>query len=48
MSYSLNELEGLKDFYSDQLLNDTIPFWFPRSYDKEYVGYLLIRYIYGY
>ncbi|WP_018627109.1 AGE family epimerase/isomerase [Niabella aurantiaca] len=33
----------LKNFYESQLLNDTIPFWFPRSLDKEYGGYLLMR-----
>ncbi|TAN16144.1 MAG: N-acylglucosamine 2-epimerase [Chitinophagaceae bacterium] len=37
---SLNEL---KLFYKNQLLNDTVPFWFPRSIDKEYGGYLLMR-----
>lgn len=31
------------NFYTDQLLTDTIPFWFPRSYDKEYGGFLLMR-----
>jgi N-acylglucosamine 2-epimerase len=37
---SLNEL---KLFYKNQLLNDTVPFWFPRSIDKKYGGYLLMR-----
>jgi len=36
----LNELER---FYSDQLLNDTVPFWFPRSFDLEHGGYLFMR-----
>jgi len=43
MAYSIQELKALKDFYSNQLLNDTIPFWFPRSIDTEYGGYLLMR-----
>ena len=42
-SYSVKELETLRDFYSNQLLNDTVPFWFPRSYDREYSGFLLMR-----
>lgn len=36
-------LQHLSSFYKDQLLNDTLPFWFPRSIDKEYGGYLLMR-----
>lgn len=43
MSYTHDELTELKDFYKNQLLNDTLPFWFPRSLDKEYGGYLLMR-----
>src|SRR6185437_9155627 len=43
MSYSKQDLIGLKNFYKNQLLSDTIPFWFPRSYDKEYGGFLLMR-----
>ena len=35
--------ESLKDFYKNQLLNDTIPFWFPKSIDEEFGGYLLMR-----
>ena len=31
------------DFYRRQLLNDTIPFWFPRSLDEEFGGFLLMR-----
>ena len=31
------------EFYEHQLLNDTIPFWFPRSIDKEFGGFLLMR-----
>ncbi len=43
MAYSKEELQKLETFYSNQLLEDTVPFWFPRSYDKEYGGYLLMR-----
>ena len=37
------KLNTLRDFYKKQLLEDTIPFWFPRSYDQENGGYLLMR-----
>ena len=30
-------------FYQTQLLEDTLPFWFPRSIDEQYGGYLLMR-----
>jgi N-acylglucosamine 2-epimerase len=43
MGYHQNDLQQLYDFYSNQLLNDTIPFWFPRSYDKVHGGFLLMR-----
>jgi N-acylglucosamine 2-epimerase len=43
MSYSLEDLKDLKDFYEGQLLNDTVPFWFPRSVDEEFGGYLFFR-----
>ncbi|MEO5591359.1 MAG: AGE family epimerase/isomerase [Chitinophagaceae bacterium] len=43
MAYSQKDLVTLKDFYFNQLLNDTIPFWFPRSFDKEYGGFQLMR-----
>jgi N-acylglucosamine 2-epimerase len=43
MSYSLTDLIALKNFYSNQLLHNTIPFWFPRSFDLEYGGFLLMR-----
>lgn len=36
-------LNELKLFYKNQLLNDTVPFWFPHSIDEEYGGYLLMR-----
>lgn len=37
------DLKELKDFYKHRLLNDTVPFWFPRSVDKDHGGYLLMR-----
>jgi N-acylglucosamine 2-epimerase len=43
MSYTEIDLKALEEFYSNQLLNDTVPFWFPRSFDNEYGGYLLMR-----
>ena len=43
MKYTLEEINELREFYSNHLLNDTIPFWFPRSFDKEYGGFLLMR-----
>ncbi|MBS1681252.1 MAG: AGE family epimerase/isomerase [Bacteroidetes bacterium] len=43
MAYSRQELHLLKDFYSSQLLQDTLPFWFPRSVDQQHGGYLLMR-----
>ncbi|WP_298716610.1 AGE family epimerase/isomerase [Chitinophaga sp.] len=43
MPYNIQELEALRDFYANQLLHDTIPFWFPRSYDYEHGGFLLMR-----
>ncbi|MBW7838783.1 MAG: AGE family epimerase/isomerase [Chitinophagaceae bacterium] len=43
MAYSQSDLQKLYRFYKDQLLNDTIPFWFPGSVDKEYGGFLLMR-----
>ena len=36
-------LAGYKSFYKKQLLEDTLPFWFPRSIDEEHGGYLLMR-----
>ena len=43
MAYSKTELARLKDFYHDQLLHNTLPFWFPKSLDQEYSGYLFMR-----
>lgn len=36
-------LKELEVFYSDKLLKDTLPFWFPRSIDHECGGYLFMR-----
>lgn len=36
-------LKELEAFYRDQLLKDTVPFWFPRSIDHECGGYLFMR-----
>lgn len=43
MKYTAEDLTRLRDFYSARLLNDTIPFWFPRSFDREYGGFLFMR-----
>lgn len=43
MSYKKEQLHQLQAFYADQLLNDTVPFWFPRSFDREQQGFLLMR-----
>lgn len=43
MGYTTTELREYKQFYTDQLLKDTVPFWFPRSLDSEYGGFLLMR-----
>ncbi|MGZ5246543.1 MAG: AGE family epimerase/isomerase [Flavitalea sp.] len=43
MIYTTEDLKNLYEFYRHQLLDDTVPFWFPRSYDKEHGGFLLMR-----
>lgn len=43
MAYSQHDLIELRDFHKNQLLHDTIPFWFPRSFDPEFGGFLLMR-----
>lgn len=43
MTYTTEDLKKLYNFYRHQLLNDTVPFWFPRSFDKEHGGFLLMR-----
>jgi N-acylglucosamine 2-epimerase len=37
---SKTALTQLRDTYRDGLLNDTIPFWFPRSVDRKFGGFL--------
>jgi N-acylglucosamine 2-epimerase len=43
MRYTENKLQELQQFYANHLLNDTLPFWFPRSFDNECGGFLLMR-----
>ncbi len=43
MAYTNDDLRRLMDFYTGQLLSNTVPFWFPRSFDHEYGGFLLMR-----
>ncbi len=43
MGYTKEELNHLRQFYQGRLLGNTIPFWFPRSFDKEHGGFLLMR-----
>lgn len=43
MKYTKEYLLKLRDFYKDHLLNDTLPFWFPKSLDTQMGGYLLFR-----
>lgn len=43
MSYTKQDIERLAAFYQNQLLSDTVPFWFPRSFDTEHGGFLLMR-----
>ncbi len=39
-SYDHQQLEQLRDFYRDQLLNDTLPFWLKNAPDHEHGGFL--------
>ena len=41
--YTSDELDELRDFYRDSLLDDTLPFWLPKSIDHAHGGYLLMR-----
>jgi N-acylglucosamine 2-epimerase len=41
--YSQRDLIRYRDFYKNQLLNNTVPFWFPKSVDEEHGGFLLMR-----
>ncbi len=43
MAYSKKDIKKLESFYRNQLLNDTVPFWFPRAYDFQHGGFLLMR-----
>lgn len=43
MAYTNHELVALREFYRSRLLEHTLPFWFPRSYDHENGGFLLMR-----
>ncbi|CAL1516733.1 AGE family epimerase/isomerase [Chitinophaga sp. MM2321] len=43
MTYTEEKLAALRTFYKDQLLGDTLPFWFPGAIDEEYGGYLLMK-----
>ncbi len=43
MSYTSKDLQDLAAFYENQLLHNTVPFWFPRSIDQEHGGYLFMR-----
>lgn len=43
MPYTSDDLNSLYNFYQKQLLEDTVPFWFPKSFDEEYGGFLLMR-----
>jgi len=36
------DLTSLEEFYKNRLLENTVPFWFPRSYDRDYGGFLLM------
>lgn len=42
LTYSATALKELEKFYEHELLESTIPFWFPRSYDKTHGGFLLM------
>lgn len=43
MSYSTDQLVDLGNSYRSDLLGDAIPFWFPRSVDEEFGGFLIAR-----
>lgn len=42
-TYTREQLEDLRDFYRDSLIDDTLRFWLPESIDTEHGGYLLMR-----
>ena len=39
MTQKHDELKHLHHFYKNQLLNDTVPFWFPKSFDEAFGGW---------
>jgi N-acylglucosamine 2-epimerase len=39
MNMKRKRIEELKDYYYDQLVNNTVPFWTKHSADREYGGY---------
>ncbi|MCH2113303.1 MAG: AGE family epimerase/isomerase [Pirellulales bacterium] len=39
----LSRIDQLVSVYRDGLLNDTLPFWLPRSVDREYGGFTIAR-----
>ena len=43
MSYTIDQLVDLGRSYRSELLGDAIPFWFPRSVDEEFGGFLIAR-----
>lgn len=43
MEYNQSALKDLYAFYKEQLLEHTVPFWFPRSFDQDFGGFLLMR-----
>ncbi|HEV2478672.1 MAG TPA: AGE family epimerase/isomerase [Puia sp.] len=43
MNYSTTDLQQLAQFYRRRLVDNTVPFWFPRSFDREHGGFLLMR-----
>lgn len=40
---TMDNLIYYQQFYEKQLLESTVPFWFPRSFDREHGGFLLMR-----
>lgn len=42
-TYTTEDLDKLRTFYRDSLLDDTLPFWLKDSIDEEHGGYLLMR-----
>ena len=38
--YGMRDWEALRNVYRDGLLDDTLPFWLPRSIDREHGGFI--------